>query len=147
MKSCKRFQFSNWSVNNRSLLSSCLSRIKLTADEFQRLVQLLQIVDEQVRPRSIHRLLLADDSFLKIEPALPPPENLRNCRLAVQRAVHRVANGPLLQIDFADSAGRFKSEPAAALAQTAHLKYLGSRKLIQITNQRMAGINSLAGRR
>src|ERR1700730_5566599 len=101
MKSCSRFQFSIWSVSRRSLVSNRLSRISdSNPDEFQRLVELLEVVDQQMSPRPIHRLLLADNSFLKIEAALTPPENFGDGRLTSQGTVGCVANRALLQIDF-----------------------------------------------
>src|SRR4051794_30448416 len=106
MKSCSRFQFSNWSVSKRSLVSNCLSRMSISnPDEFQRLVELLEVVDQQVSPRPIYRMLLTDNSFLKIEAALAPSKDFGNSRLTHQRTIDSVANCALLQIDFAVATG------------------------------------------
>ena len=75
--------------------------IKLDADEFQRLVEFLQIIDQQMRPRPIDCLLLADNPFFKIKPALPPAENFRHRRFAFERIEDGVPNRALLQVNFA----------------------------------------------
>src|SRR5262249_21679955 len=75
----------------------------LNTDQLQCFVELLQIINEQVRPWAIHCLLLADDSFFKVEPALPPPENLRHGCLPFDGAENRMPNRALLEINLAVS--------------------------------------------
>ena len=71
--------------------------------QFQRLVEFLQIIDQQMRPRPIDCLNLADNSFFKIEPALPPAENLGHRRLAFERIENRVPHRAMLEVNFAVS--------------------------------------------
>src|SRR5205823_12121228 len=118
----------------------------LDAGQFEGLVELLQIVDQQVRPGTIDRLQLADDSFLKIKPPLAPSKNFSHRRFAFERPINRVANRPMLQINLAVPAAGLEREASAALAQTAHLENFRSRKLIEISDERMAGVDTL-GRR
>jgi hypothetical protein len=115
---------------------------KLYADEFQRFVELLQIVDQQMSPRPIDRLDLADDPFLEIETALPPPENLRYGCFTLERIKYGVSYRPLLQINFAVPATGLKCKASAALTQAAHLQDFRSGKLIEIADERVAGIDS-----
>src|SRR5690242_5403487 len=135
-------------LTRRNLVSSCLLRIGtkfLDAYQFERLVQLLQIVDEQMRPRPVHSLFLANNSFFKIEAPLTPPENLGHRGFSFQGTKNRVADRTLLQIDFADSPARFESETSASLAQAAHLQNFGRGKLVQIADQRMARVDTFGG--
>src|SRR5262245_30913154 len=123
MRSWSFFQFSNCNVTKRSFVSRPLSRIgkNLNTDQLECFVELLQIIDEQVRPWAVHCLLLADDSFFKVEPPLPPPENLRHGCLPFDGAENRVPNRALLEINLAVSAPRLECEAPTPLAQTAHL--------------------------
>src|SRR5262249_3577826 len=53
-----------------------------------------------------------------------------------------MAHRTLLEINLAAPPARFEREPSAALAQAAHLQNLRRRKLVEISNQRMTGIDS-----
>src|SRR5689334_17078504 len=102
MKSWSFFQFSTSSVSNLICVSSVLSLIaSLGARQLHGLIELLQIVEQQMRPRPIHSLNLADDPFFKIEPALSPAKDFGHCSFAFQRAVNRVSHHAVVQIDFA----------------------------------------------
>src|SRR5215212_10847511 len=94
-------------------------------------------------PWAIHGLHPADDSFFKIEAALPPAKDLRNGGFAFERAVDGVTEGAVLQIDLTVPATRLEGEAAAPLAQAAHLQDLGGGKLIQVSDERVARIDSL----
>src|ERR1700730_3354792 len=116
MKSCSFFQLSSCNVIRRSFVSSCLSLMpESNAHELKRLVKLLQIIDQEMRPRPTDRLLLTDDSFFEVEAPLAPPEDFRPRQLAFERAVNGVPDRALLQINFAVTARGFKCEPATAL--------------------------------
>src|SRR4051794_39780039 len=106
MRSCSFFQLSIWRVRRRSFVSSSLSRIggRRHADELERLVQLLQVIDQEVRPRPVDRLHLADDSFFKIKTSLPPAENFRNGRFALEDVEDGVPHRSLLQVNLAVAA-------------------------------------------
>jgi hypothetical protein len=52
-------------------------------DEFERLIELLQIVDQEMRPRPVDRLFLADDSLFEIESALSPAKDFSYGMLAL----------------------------------------------------------------
>jgi hypothetical protein len=82
----------------------------------------LQVIDQQVRPRAVDCLHLADDAFFKIEPALAPAEDLRHGRFSFERAKHRVAHRSVVQVDLTVTAPGFEREPTAPLAQAAHLQ-------------------------
>src|ERR687884_439261 len=71
----------------------------LHADEFEGLVQLLQIVDQKVCPWTIDRLHLTDDAFLEVEPALAPTENLRHSSFSLHLAEYRMPNRTVLKIN------------------------------------------------
>src|SRR5207302_5368100 len=103
---------------NRSFDSSSLLLIAggLHADELQCLVELLQIIDEEMRPGPINRLFLADDPLFKVKPALSPPENFGHRRFAFERTKQRVTHRPLLQINLAVAASRFERQATASLA-------------------------------
>src|SRR5205085_6035173 len=118
MRSWSFFQFSNCNVTKRSFVSRFLSRIGtvLNTDQLERFVELLQVIDEQVCPRPVDRLLLADDSFFKIKTALSPAENLCHRGLAFDRTEHGMSHRTLLEIDLAVAATGFKSETPAPLA-------------------------------
>src|SRR5438067_5612151 len=94
-----------------------------------------------MRPRPVYRLDLADDSFFKIKAALAPAENFRDRRFPFQRPVDRVPHRAVREVNLAVAAARFERETSAALAQAANLQNLGRRKLIQIPDRRMAGID------
>ena len=51
-----------------------------------------------------------------------------------------------MQVDLAVAAAGLESETAAALAQAAHLQNLRGGKLIEVADQRMAGVDSFGGR-
>src|SRR4051794_3263763 len=123
MKSCSFFQPSNCSVNTRSFVSSSLSLIfSLDAGQLERFVELLQIIDQQVGPRPIHRLDLADDPFLEIETTLSPPKYFRDGSLPLELVKNGVTHRALLQVNFAIPASRFEGKASTPLPQTAHLQ-------------------------
>src|SRR5450432_4565063 len=97
-----------------------------------------------MRPRPIDRLHLADNTFFKIEPPLPPPEDFGDCGFAFQGAVSRVPDHSVVQVNFAVAASRLKSETAVPLPQAAHLQNLGGGELIEISDQRVTGIDAFA---
>ena len=92
------------------------------------------------------RLHLADDSFFKIKPALAPAENLSDGGFAFERSKDRMPHRAMVQVNLAVSPARFEGKPAAALAQAAHLQNLGRGKLVEIADERMAGIDPLRRR-
>src|SRR5205085_3373934 len=118
MRSWSFFQFSNCNVTKRSFVSRLLSRIGtiLNTDQLECFVEFLQVIDKQVCPRPVDRLLLANDSFFKIETALSPAENLRHCCLAFDRTEHGMSHRALLEIDLAVTAAGLKGEAPAPLA-------------------------------
>ena len=116
----------------------------LNAGKLHRLVELLQIVDQEMRPGAIDGLLPADNAFLKIKPTLPPAKDFRDCLLAFQRTINGMTNSSLLQINLTVATAGFKGETPAALAQATHLQNLGGRELIQITDERVTGIDSFS---
>src|ERR1700730_195171 len=144
MRSWSFFQFSTCRATRRNFVSSCLSRMGmiLDADELERLIELLQVINEEMRPRPIHGLLLTNDAFLEIEAPLPPAENLCYGRLSYERTKDRMSHCSLLQIDFAIATPGLERETPASLAQTAHLQNFRRRELIQISDQRVAWIDS-----
>src|ERR1700686_4757495 len=99
-----------------------------------------------MRPRPIHALHLADDSFFKIKPALAPAENFCNRRLAFERPEDRVPDGAVREVNLAVAPARFKGKPPAPLPEAAHLQNLRGGKLIQIADERMARVDSFGGR-
>jgi hypothetical protein len=99
-----------------------------------------------MRPRSSDGLHLADDSFFKIESALPPPEDLSDRRLPFDRTVNGVSHQPMVKVNFAVPASRFESEAPASLAQAAHLQNLRRGEFVEVANQGMARVNPLGGR-
>jgi hypothetical protein len=111
-----------------------------------RLIEFLQIVEQQVGPRPINGLNLADNTLFKIKPALPPAKNFGYCSLAFQRAVNRVPDHPVVQVDFTVSAAGLEGEPSTSLAHAAHLQNLGGGKLVQIADKRVTRVNAF-GRR
>src|SRR5690349_13644372 len=96
-------------------VSSRRSRIARLLDihELQRLVEFLQVVDQQVRPWPVHRLHLTDNSLFKVESALSPPKDFRHHWFSLKRPKDGMANRSLLQIYFAISTARFEGESAA----------------------------------
>src|ERR1044072_163463 len=93
-------------------------------------------------PGTVHSLHLADYSFLEIESALAPAENFSDRGSSFERAKHSISDGAAPPADPAVAAAGLKGESAAALPEAAHLQNLGSRKLIEIADERMAGIDS-----
>ncbi|MEY2504089.1 MAG: hypothetical protein QOG27_369 [Verrucomicrobiota bacterium] len=99
-----------------------------------------------MRPWAIHGLHLTDDSLFKIEPALPPAENLSDRRFPFERPEHRVPDRPVREVNLAVAAAGLESKPATALAQAAHLQNFGRRKLVEITDERVARIDAFRRR-
>src|SRR6267143_1990376 len=118
MRSWSFFQFSSCNVTKRSFVSRFSSRIGtiLNTHELERFIELLQVINEQVSPRAIDCLLLANDPFLKIEAPLTPPENLGHRRLAYNRTEYGMPHRALLEIDLAVPTTRLKSKASAPLA-------------------------------
>ena len=57
-------------------LKGVVSHDRPRGGKFHRLVEFLQVIDQEMRPWPIYRLHLANNPFLEIEPPLAPPENL-----------------------------------------------------------------------
>ncbi len=64
----------------------------LNADQLERFIELLQVINKQVSPWAIHSLLLANDSLFKIETALAPSEDLGHRGLANDRTEYRMSH-------------------------------------------------------
>src|SRR5438045_9756246 len=94
-----------------------------------------------MRTMTIDGLYRSKYTSLKIKPPLAPPENFRDRRFAFERAVDRVPHRAVGKVNLAVAAPGFESETPAALAEAAHLQNLGGRKLIEIADERMAGID------
>src|SRR5207302_4980041 len=98
------------------------------------IIELLHIIEQQLCQWTIDRLLLADYPLFKIKAALPPSKNFRQSSFAFQRSVDGMPNLPLMNIDLAVTASRFKGKASAALNHAGHLQNIGRRKLVQISN-------------
>src|SRR4051812_401908 len=96
-----------------------------------------------MRPWPVHGLHLADDAFLEIKSTLAPPENLRDSRFPFERAVNCVSNRTVREVNLTVPSTRLESESSAPLPEAAHLQDLGGGKLVEIADQRMAGIDPL----
>ena len=68
----------------------------LNAGQLESFVEFLQIIDQEMRPRPIHGLLLTNDSLFKVKASLSPAENLRDGGFPIERTKYRVADGSLL---------------------------------------------------
>src|SRR3954453_18643351 len=96
-----------------------------------------------MRPWPVDRLDLADDALFKVKPPLAPAEDFRDCSFAFKTIEDGVADGALLEINFAVAAAGFKGETAATLTEATHLEDFSRRKLIQIADEGVTGIVSL----
>src|SRR3954469_13465588 len=96
-----------------------------------------------MRPRPVNRLHLADDPFLKIEPPLAPPENLRDGRLSLEHAKDGMPHRAVLKVNFAVAAPGLEGETPAPLAEATHLQNFGRGKLIEIADQGVTRVDSL----
>jgi hypothetical protein len=85
---------------------------------------------------------LTDDPLLEIETALPPPENLRHGCFTLERIKYGMPYRSLLQINFAVPPTGLECKASAALTQAAHLQDFRSGKLIEIADERVAGVDS-----
>src|SRR5437868_14757754 len=106
--------------------------------DVERFVQFLQIIDQQVGPRPVDRMSVANQTFLKIETTLAPSKDFGNGRLALQAPIDGVSNGAVTKVNLTLAATGFESEPSGALAKVSHLQNLGSGKVVKVGNKRMA---------
>src|SRR5205085_1767746 len=105
-------------------------------------VEFLQIINQQVGPRSVDRMSVADQTFFEIEATLAPSKNFGDGRLAFQATINGVSNRAVMKVNLTFAATRFEGKAPGALAKAGHLQNLGGGKLIEIANKRMARVYS-----
>jgi hypothetical protein len=104
------------------------------AGEIERFIELLQVIDQKMWPRTVDRLHLADNSFLKIKSALAPPENFGHHRFTVERSENGMTYRAVLEVKLCAPTAGLESKPAATLAQTTHLQDFRRCELVQVAN-------------
>src|SRR5690348_15567057 len=93
--------------------------------------------------RTIHRLLLTDNTFFEIKTTLSPTKNFRQRSFAFESSISGMPNFSLVQINLTVSTSGFKRETPAALAHARHLQNVGRGKLVQTANEGMTWVDPL----
>lgn len=84
-------------------------------------IKFLHVIEHQMRPRTVHRLNLADDAFLEEKTPLAPAKNLCYSRFAFEGVIKRMADNSMVQEDLHCAAAGLESESTGPLTEAAHL--------------------------